>query len=92
MNTFVNVPTFPPADLKVVVRLNFDTLYSSRGSTSPRSRWSSPRRTPADATIFCQCSTCGRMFLHPRDGARPVRKREIFWSRRLDGAVPFPPG
>jgi len=28
MNTFVNVPTFPPADLKVVVRPNFDTLYS----------------------------------------------------------------
>lgn len=29
MNTFVNVPEFPPADLKVVVRPNFDTLYSS---------------------------------------------------------------
>ena len=28
MNTFLNVPTFPPADLKVVVRPNFDTLYS----------------------------------------------------------------
>ena len=28
MNTFVNVPTYPPADLKVVVRANFDTLYS----------------------------------------------------------------
>jgi len=28
MNTFVNVPAFPPADLKVVVRVNFDTLYS----------------------------------------------------------------
>ena len=25
---FVNIPAFPPADLKVVVRLNFDTLYS----------------------------------------------------------------
>jgi hypothetical protein len=29
MNTFVNIPTFPPADLKAVVRPNFDTLYSS---------------------------------------------------------------
>ena len=29
MNTFVNVPAFPPADMKVVVRPNFDTLYSS---------------------------------------------------------------
>src|SRR5262245_38319732 len=29
MNTFVNIPTFPPADMKAVVRPNFDTLYSS---------------------------------------------------------------
>ena len=28
MNTFVSVPSYPPADLKVVVRVNFDTLYS----------------------------------------------------------------
>jgi hypothetical protein len=28
MNTFVNVPAYPPAELKVVVRINFDTLYS----------------------------------------------------------------
>jgi hypothetical protein len=28
MNTFVNVPAYPPADSKVVVRVNFDTLYS----------------------------------------------------------------
>jgi hypothetical protein len=28
MNMFVSVPAFPPADLKVVVRVNFDTLYS----------------------------------------------------------------
>src|SRR5689334_7301781 len=28
-NTFSNVPTFPTADMKVVVRPNFDTLYSS---------------------------------------------------------------
>lgn len=29
MNSFVNVPVFPPADMKAVVRPNFDTLYSS---------------------------------------------------------------
>lgn len=29
MNTFVSVREYPPADLKVVVRVNFDTLYSS---------------------------------------------------------------
>lgn len=28
MNMFVNVPTFPPADFRDVVRPNFDTLYS----------------------------------------------------------------
>ena len=28
MNTFVNVPEYPPADFKGVVRSNFDTLYS----------------------------------------------------------------
>ena len=29
MNTFAHIPAFPPADMKVVVRPNFDTLYSS---------------------------------------------------------------
>ncbi len=29
MNMFINVPAFPPADFKAVVRPNFDTLYSS---------------------------------------------------------------
>jgi hypothetical protein len=29
MNSFVNIPEYPTADVKVVVRPNFDTLYSS---------------------------------------------------------------
>lgn len=29
MNMFVNIPAFPAADMKAVVRPNFDTLYSS---------------------------------------------------------------
>ena len=29
MNMFINVPEFPTADMRVVVRPNFDTLYSS---------------------------------------------------------------
>ena len=29
MNTFANVPAFPTADMKAVVRPNFGTLYSS---------------------------------------------------------------
>ena len=28
MNMFANVPEYPPANMKLVVRLNFDTLYS----------------------------------------------------------------
>ncbi len=28
MNMFVNIPAYPSADMKVVVRINFDTLYS----------------------------------------------------------------
>ena len=28
-NTFKNIPTYPTADMKAVVRPNFDTLYSS---------------------------------------------------------------
>jgi hypothetical protein len=28
MNMFVSIPAYPPADLKGVVRINFDTLYS----------------------------------------------------------------
>jgi hypothetical protein len=28
MNVFTSVPAYPPADLKLVVRVNFDTLYS----------------------------------------------------------------
>jgi len=29
MNSFANIPAYPAADMKVVVRPNFDTLYSS---------------------------------------------------------------
>ena len=29
MNTFVNIPAYPTADMRVIVRPNFDTLYSS---------------------------------------------------------------
>ncbi len=29
MNTFIHLPTFPPADFRDVVRPNFDTLYSN---------------------------------------------------------------
>ena len=34
MNMFQNVPTFPSADMRAVVRPNFDTLYSVRMARS----------------------------------------------------------
>ena len=72
MNMFVNVPAYPPADFRDVVRPNFDTLYSIAGSISPRSRWSSRRRIPAGATICCRCSTCGPTCSRRPAGARPA--------------------
>ena len=38
MNTFANIAEFPPADMKSVVRPNFDTLYSSAWLDLTRSR------------------------------------------------------
>ena len=35
MNTFSNAPAYPPGDLKLVVRINFDTLYSFAWALSP---------------------------------------------------------
>jgi hypothetical protein len=38
MNTFASLPEFPSANFKVVVRPNFDTLYSSAWLDLTRSR------------------------------------------------------
>ena len=54
MNTFNNIPAFPPADLKVVVRPNFDTLYSSA--------WVDLTREPA---VISVPDTGGRYYLLP---------------------------
>ncbi|MCX5577000.1 DUF1254 domain-containing protein [Kaistia terrae] len=54
MNTFVNVPEFPPADFKVVVRPNFDTLYSVA--------WLDMTEEPV---VVSNASTDGRYFLLP---------------------------
>ena len=79
MNTFANVPEYPPADFKGVVRPNFDTLYSSRmAGPDARSRWSSRCRTPTAATTCCRCSTCGRTCSPRRAGAPPARRRATF--------------
>ncbi|MBN9022815.1 MAG: DUF1254 domain-containing protein, partial [Rhizobiales bacterium] len=54
MNQFVNIPTFPPADMKAVVRPNFDTLYSSA--------WLDLTKEPMVLTVP---DTDGRYYLLP---------------------------
>jgi hypothetical protein len=54
MNTFVNVPVYPPADFKTVVRPNFDTLYSIA--------WLDLTREPLVVSVP---DTAGRYYLLP---------------------------
>jgi hypothetical protein len=54
MNTFVNVPAFPTADMRSVVRPNFDTLYSSA--------WVDLTREPM---VITASDTGGRYYLLP---------------------------
>jgi hypothetical protein len=51
MNMFVNVPAYPPADFKSVVRSNFDTLYSAAWLDLSAGRWSSLHQTPVAGFI-----------------------------------------
>src|SRR6266700_3962665 len=54
MNRYVSVPEYPPADLKVVVRVNFDTLYSIA--------WLDLTK---DALVVSAPDTNGRFYLLP---------------------------
>lgn len=54
MNLFVNIPAYPPADFKGVVRPNFDTLYSSA--------WLDLTREPV---VISAPDTDGRFYLLP---------------------------
>ena len=92
MNMFVSIPAYPPADLKVVVRVNFDTLYSIAWLDLTKEPRSSPRRTPAGGTTCCRCSTCGRTSSRRPAGARRAPRRAISWSRRPAGAGRCPQG
>src|SRR5271168_4872700 len=82
MNTFASLSEFPPADMKVVVRPNFDTLYSSA--------WLDLAKEPMIVSVP---DTGGRYYLLPmldmwtdvlplRAGARPGPRRVITrWCR-----------
>src|ERR1700722_12375347 len=54
MNMFVNIPAYPPADFKGVVRTNFDTLYSIA--------WLDLTREPL---VISAPDTAGRYYLLP---------------------------
>jgi hypothetical protein len=54
MNAFVNIPAYPAADMKTVVRPNFDTLYSSG--------WLDLTKEPVVVTVP---DTGGRYYLLP---------------------------
>jgi hypothetical protein len=54
MNMFVSVPEYPPADLKIVVRVNFDTLYSVA--------WLDLTKEPL---VISAPDTAGRFYLLP---------------------------
>ena len=86
MNMFVNIPAYPPADLKVVVRSTSTRSIPSRGWTSPRRLRSSPRRTRTGGFTSCRCSTCGRTSSRRPAGGRPAPRRAISSSPRPAGA------
>src|SRR5215469_10661583 len=54
LNTFVNIPAYPAADMRVVVRPNFDTLYSSA--------WLDLTKEPVIVSVP---DTTGRFYLLP---------------------------
>ena len=85
-NTFVNIPEYPSADMKVVVRPNFDTLYSSAwlDLTEEPMIVSVPDTT--GATTCCRCSTCGRTCSRRRAGGPRARRRATSPSFRPAGS------
>ncbi len=88
MNTFIHIRAYPAADMRVVVRPKASTrCIPWLGSTSPRSRWSSLRRTPGVATIYWRCLTCGKMpSLDPESARRAQRRQTLRLCLRVGRA------
>jgi hypothetical protein len=79
MNTFTNVPEYPPADFKGVVRPNFDTLYSVA--------WLDLTKEPVVVSVpetggryYLLPMPCGRTYLPLRAGERLALKLTPFSS------------
>ena len=78
MNTFANIPAYPTADMKAVVRPNFDTLYSSGWLNLTKEPVVVSYRTPEGVIICSRCSICGRTCSRLRAGGRLARKAANF--------------
>jgi hypothetical protein len=85
MNSFANALEYPAADMKAVVRPNFDTLYSSG--------WLDLTKEPVIVSVpdtsgryyLLPMLDMGRMFSPRRAGAQPVQRLAISLSFRRDG-------
>ena len=89
-NSFANIPEFPSATMRAVVRPNFDTLYSSGWVDLTKEPVIVSAPTPGGAITSCRCSICGPTFLPLLAGARRAHRRTTGRWYRLAGAVHFP--
>ena len=92
MNVFTNVPAYPPADLKVVARINFDTLYSIAWLDLTKEPQIVSVPDTAGRFYSCRCSTCGRTSSRRRAGERRAHRRPTSSSRRPVGRGAVPEG
>ena len=87
MNMFVNVPEYPPANMKVVVRPNFDTLYSVAWLDLTKEPWSYlPRHwrsllSSSDARHVDRCVRISRLAHHWNSSGHLHRRSPLVGDR-----------